>query len=115
MNLDDKSNEELDRMVAEAQGWELMTRTQSGQPLKASIPWRHKTEGFMYWASDYSPSTNDAQAFELMVEFKVDVECYHNELGWEAILWKDDHYTKGQLDTYPRRAICKAVIMANGS
>ena len=90
------TNEELDKAVAEAQGWV------------------HETEWGIWTPHNYHPSTNWQQAGELLEKYKIDLE--YVDTNWEATIWdllNNVPIAETAADT-PQRAICLAVLAAEG-
>ena len=104
------TNEELDKAVAEAQGWTLINKV-SG--LDAFIgTW--VSENVRIDQEFYHPSTNWQQAGELLEKYKIDLE--YVDTNWEATIWdllNNVPIAETAADT-PQRAICLAVLAAEG-
>ena len=97
-----QANEELDRKVAEAQGWKLLTGDLANEP-------DYWVNGNIY-KCDYHPSTNWQQAGELVEKYKIDLE--YVDTNWEATIWdllNNVPIAETAADT-PTRAICLATV-----
>mgnify|MGYP001552717862 CR=1 FL=1 len=98
------TNEELDKAVAEAQGW--------------SEDWLDESKGLGLWIKSlggesigmgtYHPSTNWQQAGELLEKYKIDLSFD----GEDCLAEISGNYF-AYADT-PQRAICLAVLAAEG-
>ena len=96
-DLSKLSNEELDRKVAELQGWvENWSRWFKGQ----------NTQEFVIPVGEYHPTTNREQAMELLEKFKIDVG-HINKDRWEASITRETEWYEAPT---PMRAIVIAVI-----
>ena len=103
--MTNKPLDELDRKVAEAQGWEAKEYSNT-KNLYYIDP---KTSALR---DDYHPSTNKAQAMELVIKYKVNVEyCIYKPNcecpGWMAVMRQGAIIEEANT---PMEAICKAVI-----
>ena len=98
-------NEELDKAVAKAQGWEHI----------ANSDWEFMRNGALWVASQYHPSTNWEQAGELLEKYAITLTPYGDVHGnvceWRAITSESKGYATA--DT-PQRAICLAVLELKG-
>lgn len=97
----------LDTKVAEAQGWEAWHGTYWDVP--------GKEDGDMtYHINDYHPSTDMAQAMELLIKYKIDINWDLD--GITATFWSKDGSAilgRGFNEKSPMIAICKAFILAS--
>ncbi len=106
MKVSELKGSELDTYVARARGWQLI----NDNP-QAFDYWlrseRTDIDGFIY-AKNYSPTTNNAQAFKLIEEFKISIRTCPE--GWLAEIGAySSNYVEGRgkiLNT----AICRAVV-----
>jgi len=108
VKISDLTNEQLDRLCAEAQGWEKSTTN--------SIWWyKEKSIGKYPQAriDTYSPTSNDAQAMALVKKLLIDLEWFSEHAGegpyWVACLQDSVWYMRGD---NPNIAICRAVVAA---
>ena len=97
-----KADSTTDALVALAQGWEQ-------RPTTGQFTWYTK-EGYQAIpVKSYQPSTNGAQAFELIEKFIVNIKSLpieDNERIWVAHCICHD----SEVGSTPTLAICKAVI-----
>jgi hypothetical protein len=116
MNLQDKTDDELNRMVAEAQGWIIISDA-AGNAIWGTHQAR---SGAIVRVDMYAPCTNWKQAGELVEKFDIDLHAYVKEgraRSWYAnnfnsnntqMRWSKHH---ANADT-PQRAIVMAAIAA---
>jgi len=97
---------DLDRWAALAQGWELYKVRW----------WVSKDDEWLFHVENYTPSTDKAQAMELLIAFKIELYRPDNEdPTWEA---EREWFNKEQnrIECYtakgptPMIAICRAVV-----
>lgn len=108
-NIDNLTNEELDRLCAEAMGVQL---EESWETIDCDT--RTVSRGTNY----YTPTTNKAQAMELLEEFKVelaagysfneDAESCDYTGSWEAEVHTEQGWIRRYAPT-PALAICRSV------
>lgn len=114
MNLQDKTNEELDRMVAEAQGWKKSC-CKIGILQEVVDSWFHN--GADIPQEIYHPTTNDAQAIGLLKKYKIALGPTYDE-KWSASTTKGfdsfrkPNTTRWVIADVPNRAIVIAVVAA---
>ena len=97
------TNEELDKAVAEAQGWKHV----------ANSDWEFMRNGAMWLASQYHPSTNWQQAGELVEKYEIDINLVQHDITGEIVCAQ----ASGSSPVYDidyKRAICLAVLAAEG-
>jgi len=107
-------NPEIDKAVAEAQGWTERQNVAWDEQINPDIMFFNMSKGVISFNEGYHPSTNWQQAGELQVKFNISVSpCMHKPKcgcdGWEAIIFTDREIYIGNGKT-PQEAICKAVI-----
>ena len=94
--IEEYTNEELDRLCAEAMGVELKTE------------WEEICEDsrtILSGTIEYTPTTNKEQAMELLERFKLDVE-------WDGTQWVCHYFVNSYTNVVaptPALAICRAV------
>ena len=102
--LNDMTDLEIDEAVALAQGLGVHRVTcdvwlmENGKPTGIYSPTANTTEG-------------KAQAFDLIVEYELDVSTNNGELT-RVCVWKDFNIISDVFNTNVQRAICEAVILS---
>ncbi len=102
MKTSELTGKDLDHWVAKAQGWKKHFDGNCTYSWESQEdPW------FMAYVDDYSPTSNDGQAFALIEKFKITTGLVNRKKDtWFAI--GDDQSVGYALD--PRTAICRAVV-----
>ena len=102
------TNAELDKKVAELQGWKLLTKNFMG--LGESNHWydNEPQEGFpegmnIFSESEYCPTTNSSQAMELLKKYKLTAE-WIADCGWQVCARSSTIFIEDELE--------KAIVLA---
>ena len=109
MNLSDKTmnTDNIDEKVAKVQGWDLVEDFSGGGN---QFYWQLPVTKQRFAIKHYHPSTNPAQAMELLKKYKIDLE-YYGEPQWVASIGEGLDMRSRSADT-PEMAICLATIAA---
>lgn len=103
MKASEMTNEQLDHYAALAQGWELD---------RCNRYWVTMTDHSIK-VSQYSPTTNGAQCFELIEKFDINVGRFSDREGEEWYAFVDCAGNVLEMNApNPKVAVCRAVIVS---
>ena len=99
------TDEQINYWVAKAQGWDEIEQ----HGFSNEDVWLHGSDYVMN-VSDYTPTTNSAQAWDLMIKYELLVGKMHNEERYGAKSLTTQNINDISFADTPQKAVCLAVI-----